>query len=49
MDTMIEAEVQSKKKRKTILVIAATLVAIALVSWSMRIVFVPSIDKKRFR
>lgn len=48
MDTMIEAEVQSKKKKKTILIIVVTLVAVALVSWSMRIVFVPSIDKKDF-
>lgn len=48
MDTLIEAEVQSKKKKKTILVITVILVAVALISWSMRIVFVPSIDKKDF-
>lgn len=48
MDKIIEAEVKSKNKKKVIIIISAILLVIALVSWSIRIVFVPTINKKEF-
>src|SRR5262245_4027944 len=48
MDTLIEKEVKAKKRKTGVVIVIAVVIIIALVSWSLRIVFVPTLSKKDF-